>query len=398
MATDPIERAFELRKTLVQDGKVLVADFSDTLQGKDTSRVIDLMPIKGTDKYPFRAKVNVKYIDPYAAKEYGLPFFDVRKNDDNAIEKTIRESEFDFPLWFKHNQGFKMKDAMSYNAPFILQVAGCNFHDGTSSGGCWYCFVDDESNDGRLSPKKVYLGIEETLDSMQEAREKIKSRYAEIGFENDMKVLRTSGGEPTLALDWILNLWREMKRRGLDVVGQLDSNLSTASVVDNFEKEGVYEKNTLKKLAEYPIKVLTALKGVDEPNLQSNVQSMTTLSEQERSLRKFVESGFDIYPQMYNPNPNTLGNYLSRIDSIIENFSLRIHIGPLKLYGPNSLRLNLEARRRKINPDAYIQLKREEWTSNYERGCEVLDSYLKVRYSVGYKETTRSDVRLKLRN
>jgi uncharacterized Fe-S cluster-containing radical SAM superfamily protein len=356
------------------------------------------MPIKGTDKYPFRAKVNVKYIDPYAAKEYGLPFFDVRKNDDNAIEKTIRESEFDFPLWFKHNQGFKMKDAMSYNAPFILQVAGCNFHDGTSSGGCWYCFVDDESNDGRLSPKKVYLGIEETLDSMQEAREKIKSRYAEIGFENDMKVLRTSGGEPTLALDWILNLWREMKRRGLDVVGQLDSNLSTASVVDNFEKEGVYEKNTLKKLAEYPIKVLTALKGVDEPNLQSNVQSMTTLSEQERSLRKFVESGFDIYPQMYNPNPNTLGNYLSRIDRIIENFSLRIHIGPLKLYGPNSLRLNLEARRRKINPDAYIQLKREEWTSNYERGCEVLDSYLKVRYSVGYKETTRSDVRLKLRN
>ena len=115
-------------------------------------------------------------------------------------------------------------------------------------------------------------------------------------------------------------------------------------------------------------------------------------------MRKFVESGFDIYPQMYNPNPNTLGNYLSRIDSIIENFSLRIHIGPLKLYGPNSLRLNLEARRRKINPDAYIQLKREEWTSNYERGCEVLDSYLKVRYSVGYNETTRSDVRLKLRN
>ena len=40
----------------------------------------------------------------------------------------------------------------------------------------------------------------------------------------------------------------------------------------------------------------------------------------------------------------------------------------------------------------------EEWNSNYKNSCEVIDNYLRKRYSVGYKETTRSDVELILKN
>ena len=396
MKTNPIQRALELRDTLVEADKVLVADFSGTLQGKDTSKVIDLMPIVGTEYFPFRTKVNVKELDPLASETYGADFFNVLGKTDEEIESFVRRQEFDFPLWFKNEKQFRMGQIQFYNSPFILQIAGCNFHDGSSSGGCWYCFVDDKSNDGRPGNGKVQLGIGETIDSMLSAREKIREQYRAVGHDMDLRVLRVSGGEPTIALDWILNLWREIDRRGLDFVGQLDSNLSTASVVEHFEKIGIFEANTLEKLAQYPVKVLTALKGADEENLQSNVQSETTLADQEQSLKKFVNAGFEIFPQLYNPNPATLRAYLERIDSVIENLALRIHIGPLKVYGPTSCRLSLEARRLGVEEEEFIKKQKELWDSNYRRSCEVLDKYLRDKYGVGYKETTRADVRVKV--
>lgn len=398
MKVDPIKRALELRKSLINtsdDEKILVADFNDTLQGKDTSRVIDLMPNVSNGDLVFRTKVNVKEIDPFAAREYKTDFFDVGKHDDKEIEEFVRKREFDFPLWFKHHKDFSMKKVMDYNIPFALQVAGCNFHDGSSTGGCWYCFVDDCSNDGKLGNGKSYLGITETIDSMIFAREKIREMYKKENKEINPKVLRISGGEPTIVLDWVLNLWKEVEKRGLDFVGQLDSNLSTGVIVDSFERQGIFEPKTLEKLAEYPIKVLTALKGCDEINLQSNVQSLTTMENQRYSLLKFLRAGFDIFPQIYNPNPNSLKQYLEDMDGLIENFSLRVHLGPLKIYGPVKKRLSFEAQRLGINPERFIEQKKSEWDDNYKRGCEVMDSYLKKRYGIGYKEVTRSDVALK---
>ncbi len=395
--TDPIKRAKELRKTLIDKDKVLVVDFSNTLQGKDTSKVIDLMPNIKTGEYIFRTKVNVKAIDPIASDVYGKDFFDIKKHSDKEIEDFIRNQSFDFPLWFKHNKGFKMKKVLDYNPPFILQVAGCNFHDGSSSGGCVYCFVDNESNDGIITNGKTFLKTGDVIDSVISAREKIKEQYKKIGTDLDIKVVRTSGGEPTIALDWILNLWRKIGESGENFVGQLDSNLSTGQVVDYFEKEGVFEKDILEKLAEYPIKVLTALKGIDKENLQENVQSTATLRQQLYSIKKFVKAGFDIYPQMYNPNPSSLENYLKKMDNEIENFSSRIHIGPLKIYGPTKKRLDEKAKELGRNSEEFIAEKQKEWENNYKNGCEILDSYLKKNQKHGYKEITRSDVDLKIR-
>ena len=41
-------------------------------------------------------------------------------------------------------------------------------------------------------------------------------------------------------------------------------------------------------------------------------------------------------------------------------------------------------------------MKQVEWDSNYKNSCEVIDAYLKTRYGVGYRQTTRSDVKLKI--
>jgi uncharacterized Fe-S cluster-containing radical SAM superfamily protein len=397
--TDSLKRASELRKTLISpDGsRILVVDFTDTLQGKDTSKVIDLMPNVKTGDYVFRAKINVKEIDPLARAVYARDYFDVSAKTDEEIEGFIRKRDFDFPLWFKHDADFSMKRVQDYNTPFIMQVGGCNFHDGSKAGGCWYCFVDDKSNDG-LPSGKATLSSEETIDSMISARGKIRDAYRGAGSDVNLRVLRVSGGEPTIVLDWILNMWRKISERGLDFRGQLDTNLSTGALVDFFEREGIYEPHILEKLAEHPIKFLTALKGSDNENLQSNVQSTATIEAQKYSIRRILKAGFDIYPQLYNPNPKTLASFLSEMDSEIDNFSLRVHIGPLKMYGPTRLRLELEAERLGVNAEEFVKSKEAEWSTNYEQSCEIMEGYLRERHGVGYKQLTRSDVKLALKN
>jgi len=396
MKTQPIERALELRETLVKDDKVLVVDFSDTLQGKDTSKVIELMPNVSTGETVFRTKVNVKEIAPFASEKYGVPFFDINGASDEEIEGFIKSREFDFPLWFKKSQGFSMKKILNYNTPFIVQVAGCNFHDGSEVGGCWYCFVDDQSNNGVVGPGKTFLSADDYVDSAVAARTKLKKLYAEKGLDVDMSTIRISGGEPMIVLDWVLKVCRKIKERNLDFILQLDTNLSTGSLVDHFQENGIFEKDILQKLAEFPIRVLTALKGCDEENMQTNIQSMTTIEEQEYSLLKFMQAGLDIYPQMYNPNPKTLEAFLGRMDFLIENFSKRIHLGPLKAYGPTKQRLTCEAKRLDVDAEEFIAKTMEEWDLNYEQSIEIMQGYLSNRYGVDYKELVRSEVQLRL--
>jgi hypothetical protein len=86
------------------------------------------------------------------------------------------------------------------------------------------------------------------------------------------------------------------------------------------------------------------------------------------------------------------------MDSEIDNFSLRVHIGPLKMYGPTRLRLELEAERLGVNAEEFVKSKEAEWSTNYEQSCEIMEGYLRERHGVGYKQLTRSDVKLALKN
>lgn len=384
MIVDPTKRAMELRKTLKKENQILVVDYTDTLQKKDTTKVIDTMPNIRTGEEVFRTKYNVKEIDKLAHEIYGKDYLDPKKEKPEKIENLVKRSEFDFPLWYKEMEDFKMKNICDYNSPLMFQVAGCNFHDGRGYGGCLYCFVDDKSNNGIPGKGKTYLSVEDAVESLQSARSEIRNIYKENNVDLDPKVLRASGGEPTIVLDWILDLWEEIERKNLDFVGRLDSNLSTGKVVDRFEREGIYREDILEDLAKYPIKVLAAIKGVSERNIKENVRADFKMEDQEYSIKKFLEAGFDSYFQMYNPNPNDLENYLEKMDEKIENFSLRVHIGPLKVYGPNKKRCK------------NIEKFEKRWNKNYRESCEVIDKYLRKNYGVGYKETPRPDVELEL--
>ena len=382
---DPMVRALNLRQTLLNDDKVLLVDFSGTLEGKDTSRVIDLMPNRA-GRFVFRAKVNVKPIDPLAAIEYNLPYCNVDTMDPAAILYTVKHAEFDFPLWYANEPDFDVRRVGDYNLPFILQVGGCNFHDGTRTGGCHYCFVDWISNDGLVATGKTYVGIDDVIDSMLAARERIKAQYAAVGKDINIRVLRVSGGEPIIVLDWIGALWRRVVERGLDFVGQVDTNLSLPYLWNTYY---------YRELAKLPVKFLAAIKGTDDKNLQENVQSTATMADQLQHLKLLLDSGIDFYPQLYNPNPATLRAYLEKMDGIIDNFSLRAHIGPLKVgYGPTRDRLTAEAIERGRSPEEYIAGKEAEYKRNYTEGCGILDDYLQEVHGVHYREVVRSSVTL----
>ena len=389
---DPVLRAQELHQLLNRGGfgqrEILVADFSETLQGKDTSRVIDLMS-NHDHRFLFRVKFNAKDVDPLAAEEYGKDFVDIRELSDEQIQEHLKRQEFDFALWFKHVPGFSFGRILDYNVPFIVQVAGCNFHDGSPTGGCRFCFVDNESNDGIDGPKKVWLSVNDCLDSFLAAREKVKKHYLDkTGQEVMLRVLRISGGEPTLVIDWIEELWQEIERRGLlcNICGQVDTNLSTGSLLS---------KKQLARLARYPIKFLAGMKGCDSGNIAGNVQAIQTLTAQMKALRDLVDCGLDVYPQLYSPNPDSLRDLLEMTDAFcVKNFSLRLHIGPLKLYGPNRLRLELEAEEEHWDADTYIEDEISFWEDNYKAAIAVLDDYLSGVYGCRYKDTVRSDVRL----
>lgn len=395
---DAINRGLEIRRSIINCNELLVVDFSDTLEGKDSSKIIELMPISRTNKYPFRTKVNIKELDKIACNIYNKEFFDTSKKSDKEIEDFVKRKEFDFPLWYKNTKGFEMKKINQYNNPFILQVAGCNFHGEDNQGGCKYCFVDDSSNDAKISNAKIYLNINKTIESFIEARQKIKEIYSKNGQDMDLKVFRISGGEPTIALDWALNILKGFEKNKIDVCTQIDTNLSTGRLIDNYEKTGVFEKYILEHIANYNVKVLTAIKGVSDENLTENIMAYTNLEEQTYSLKKIIKAGLDIYPQMYNPNPNQLKNYLDQMDNQFENFSLKVHIGPLKVYSPTKQRLEKIALQNNLNPNEEIKKQEETWKRNYENSCNVLNDYLQDRYKLGYKDTVRSDVKIKFKS
>ena len=89
---------------------------------------------------------------------------------------------------------------LDYNEVFIVQVAQCNLN-------CWYCFVDKEL---RVS--------DESLGAWFTAQEVI-----EMWRESGSRVLRVSGGEPTLAREFLHDLILLMP--GEDGLLWIDTNL-----------------------------------------------------------------------------------------------------------------------------------------------------------------------------
>ena len=82
------------------------------------------------------------------------------------------------------------------------------------------------------------------------------------------------------------------------------------------------------------------------------------------------------------------------MDTLIQGFSAKVHIGPLSVYSPTTERLTLEARAREIDPEKHIAARKKEWQERYERSCEILDRHLRLHHGIGYKAITRADIEL----
>jgi uncharacterized Fe-S cluster-containing radical SAM superfamily protein len=261
--------------------------------------------------------------------------------------------------------------------------------------------VDYLSNDGVVGAGKAYMTAFDSLEGAKAAREKISRIYKEEdGFDIHQRVLRVSGGEPLIAAEYPLELFREVKKQNLDFAGQLDTNLSTGKTVKILENEGIVEDSILKKLAGFsrtnPIKVLAAIKGVSKENFENTVQSYMTVDDQVESLESLIGAGLDIYPQMYNADPLALPKYLETMDERIDNFSKKIHAGPIKIYGPTTDRLTAHAIAIGRKPEEVIAEKKAEWDYNYAESVKIMENYLTDNYQVHYKEIPRAEVKLKL--
>jgi len=394
---NPIKRGLDQRKNLVNKDKLLVpilkTGMTETQLSADSSKAVPIMSSAlNLELGLFRFKSNTKEIDPISAAAYDIPYNDTM--DPDEIVGLVKTSEFDFALWFKDHPNFSMDRILDYNLPFFIQVGGCNAHDGTPTGGCMYCFVDNESNDCVVAGK-YYLGIDEAIDSMLLARERISEIYQQFGKDVNIKLLRVSGGEPTLALDWILKLWDRIAERGLDFVGQFDTNLTTSRIIKKLIKEGIYDKHIIKRLAEHPIKVLTAIKGVDQENLMANLQTASTMKIQEESIDLIVKGGFDNYFQIYNANSAAFPGFLEALDSKIPYASSKIFVAKINVYGPTIDRIKQKANETGADPDKFLEQTVNQWATSTESCKDILNDHL-IRVGMpGYKEGIRSDIDLR---
>lgn len=348
-------------------------NFENTVQKQDLTK--GHFKDEGTGTFPYRCKVNTKGFDPELRAAKGLPPFNFK--DRQAVLDEMK-NEFDISHWFLAKAGDLLENIFTYDMPMIYQVKGCNFHQGGEIDGCVPCYVDNESNSGNPD-KGVYLSVKNIVDSFQR-----------MNKERGTKVIRTSGGEPTLVLEHLLALYKELESRGVKpILAQFDTNLSTGHLIDHLEKEGILEKNILGKIAEYDPKLLVAFKGTSDESIRQNIQAVCSVEEQTYSLKKIVEAGLDVYPYIYNPDPETFEGFIGKLQETFPNILPRIHIGLLKMYSPTKQRITLLAQKYNKDPNQLITYYEQMWKANYDASCKIMDTLCQKQCGVHYKEIPR---------
>lgn len=297
---DPTKQAFEKRKYAVRkvDGDVLVlcVNFENTLQLQDikvrTSTPIDA----ATSTYPYRFKIDNKSIDPDERAKKGLPPFDFSK-EQNVINALGVTYSFDMSLWPLRRDNKPISEILNYDMALIFQTKGCNLHDWTESGGCVYCYVDDDSNNATKADTGVWLGAKNILDTAEYLRKDSSERKG-----RELHRIRHSGGETTTELDFNLQMLKEIEKRGInEMYSQFDTNLSGGKFIKKMTKEKKYDKDLLTQLASYGSFVYAAFKGTTDENIQENTQAKMTVKDQIYSFGQLVDAGLEVYPCIYNP-------------------------------------------------------------------------------------------------
>jgi uncharacterized Fe-S cluster-containing radical SAM superfamily protein len=374
-----IGRCSSLRETLVKKegeiNKYLLANFSGTSQQKDIEKRTSLI-----GDY-CRVKINVKAFDEKEMQKIGKSAVNFANYQE--VSNALR-NEFDMPQWA--HMKLMNRPLKEFTNAFIWQLKGCNIH-------CPWCYVDDVNKNGEKGNGE-FFSIPEVVDLFQEERKK-----------QILYTIRPSGGEPTLAVEQWLEILEEIKMRGLEkkVYVQGDTNLTTGHFLDFMEETGMIEKNFLEKISKFEnFGVLCSFKGTDTESFLKAI-GMTKRDgfpnmafkflEEERwyTFSKFVKAGLDVYPFIYDANPETIKQFMREgAERFGNGFYLKTRIFGLKLYGPEKDRFarigrNAEGEQRRLD-------------DNFKKSYEIMNTLIQDELGIPYGEIPRTGINLKVKD
>lgn len=394
---DPTKRALELRPLVARDGKFLVSDFTGTQQLEDirvrTDSLID-KPLyeQGITALLYRSKIWIKIKDPQERERLQLPPCDY--TNPSQMKRALQEEvSFDISQWFG-----EPTELFRYNLPFMFQTLGCNFRDLNDRLGCYFCFVDEKNNCPEVGEHRgawvTEKNIVDTYEAARSDQEWINLNGLEwIAQRGGLNHVRHSGGQPTLQLDLTLRIADEMKKRGLPIKLMYDSNLSTVEALIQWELDGTYSPDILRRLGSHGVKVFSAFKGTDTITIQSNTQSTLTLEQQFKELIMHVKAGEECFLYIYNPNPFRLNEFIDQgMDIFGLNFLPMLHLASINMYGPTEHHIRQRARLLGKDEDAYFAEQQELFNFMITASREVLDARCKREIGIGYKQIPRRDI------
>lgn len=284
-----------------------------------------------------------------------------------GIMKAMAD-RFDMPSWALYRlKGRKelSRELLPYTSVFVYQLKACNLH-------CPYCYVDERLKDGIEDDSSRFFTIPEIVKAFLEER-----RRSPLPLNR----IRPSGGEPTLVPEQWVELLRELEYQDLskEVHVQSDTNLTTGHFMEELERSGEIERGLLESVASYRnFSLLTSFKGTDPQNYAENTGTSVKLAEKllEEALfsfERYMDAGIDAYPFFYNPNPETLEEFIDRLSETCgRGIIRRIWIFPLRVYEVTRERLVKMAQEKGIEPETYVREQEEKWKKNFERAEEIM--------------------------
>jgi len=298
---NPTKKAEVIREGLMKDGKYLISKIEGSKQESGTRKVLDTY---------FRYKDYMDNKEWFGAPEkeiWSPKFLGLAEGFWSKPIKEIKKLEYQNP---SYSAAYRLNgDPRKFSKVFTVQLAGCDYD-------CNYCYVPKELNVANPKLGK-YFSAREIIDHFLAVRENSKE---------SMNVVRISGGNPTIVPEIIIDIYKEIKDRKLDIYLWIDSNLSTPKYLEGLGDE---IKSILKQKN---VGVVGCFKGVDEKDFAVITGAETEYYEKQFETAKWFlncETDFYVYLSalVYGNNiEEKLKVFIERLRELNKNLPLRVEL------------------------------------------------------------------------
>lgn len=296
---DPIKKAEILREKMMKDGKYLITKFD--IQEQNTGKVLDAY---------FRYKNYIDNKEWFSAslKDIWSPkFLGLTQNFWSVPIEQTKKLEFQNP---PYSAAYRLdKDPREYNKVFTIQLSGCDYD-------CNYCYVPRESNVANIKFGK-YFSVKEIVNYFLSAAEKSKE---------PIKVMRISGGNPTIIPEIILDIYNEIRNQNLNIYLWIDTNLSSLKYLEDLKSD--FEKILVQK----NIGVVGCFKGTCNEDFSLITGAEPHHYEKQFETAKwFLNRGADFYAYLpalvYGNNVEEKSRkFIKRLKNLNKNLPLRTEV------------------------------------------------------------------------